>query len=286
MTGSAHQRWDRYAYRDCCLLAAIVPSTPPTYFSGFGGHVKVFQPARHLLIAIRRDGGNLRVGVRWWRRRDSPAPAATAPSITTQPASVSTAAGQPANFSVVASGSGTLTYQWRRNGTAISGANSASYGIAATTLGDNGAQFTVVVSNSVGSVASNAAVLSVTAGVAPAQITTQPQAASVSAWQTATFTVVATGTAPLAYQWRRNGTNIAGAAASSYTTTATTVADNGAIFDVQVSNAAGSVTSAAALLTVTAAAVAPAITTQPANQTVSAGQSAVFSVVASGTAPL
>lgn len=217
---------------------------------------------------------------------DSPAPAATAPSITTQPASVSTAAGQPANFSVVASGSGTLTYQWRRNGTAISGANSASYGIAATTLGDNGAQFTVVVSNSVGSVASNAAVLSVTAGVAPAQITTQPQAASVSAGQTATFTVVATGTAPLAYQWRRNGTNIAGAAASSYTTAATTVADNGAIFDVQVSNAAGSVTSAAALLTVTAAAVAPAITTQPANQTVSAGQSAVFSVVASGTAPL
>jgi hypothetical protein len=46
------------------------------------------------------------------------------------------------------------------------------------------------------------------------------------------------------------------------------------------------VTSGAATLTVNAAPVAPTITTQPGNQTVTAGQTAAFAVVAGGTAPL
>src|SRR5204862_173208 len=66
----------------------------------------------------------------------------------------------------------------------------------------------------------------------------------------------------------------------------TTTSDSGAKFDVVVSNSAGTVTSATVTLTVSAAAVAPAITTQPANQTVTAGQTATFTVVATGTAPL
>jgi hypothetical protein len=53
-----------------------------------------------------------------------------------------------------------------------------------------------------------------------------------------------------------------------------------------VTNTAGTATSAAATLTVNAAAVAPSITAQPANQTVTAGQTATFTVVAGGTAPL
>src|SRR5207245_2676108 len=94
------------------------------------------------------------------------------------------------------------------------------------------------------------------------------------------------GTAPLTYQWQKNGANITGAIAASYATPATTTADNGATFQVVVSNSAGSKTSAAATLTVNAAAVAPTITTQPASQTVTAGQTVTFSVVANGTAPL
>src|SRR5204863_293067 len=78
----------------------------------------------------------------------------------------------------------------------------------------------------------------------------------------------------------------AGATAASYTTPATTTADSGSTFAVVVTNTAGTVTSAAATLTVSAAAVAPTITTQPANQTVTAGQTATFAVVAGGTAPL
>jgi hypothetical protein len=80
--------------------------------------------------------------------------------------------------------------------------------------------------------------------------------------------------------------NIAGATAASYTTPATTTSDNGATFRVVVSNTAGTVTSGAAALTVNAAAVAPTITMQPASQAVTAGQTASFTVVATGTAPL
>src|SRR5260370_917593 len=121
--------------------------------------------------------------------------------------------------------------------------------------------------------------------VAPT-ITTQPANQTVTAGQTATFAVVAGGTAPLGYQWQKNGANIAGATAASYTTPVTTTADSGSTFAVVVSNATGTVTSIAATLTVNAAAVAPTITTQPANQTVTAGQTATFTVVAGGAAPL
>src|SRR4029077_12241783 len=97
---------------------------------------------------------------------------------------------------------------------------------------------------------------------------------TVTAGQTATFSVTATGTAPLTYQWSKNGAAISGATSSSYTSPATASSDNGAQFSVVVSNSAGSATSGAATLTVSAAAVAPSITTQPANQTVTAGQTA------------
>ena len=121
--------------------------------------------------------------------------------------------------------------------------------------------------------------------IAPA-ITTQPANQTVTAGQTASFNVAASGTAPLTYQWQKNNANIIGATGASYTTPATTTANSGSTFRCVVSNSAGSATSSAATLTVNAAAVAPSITTQPANQTVTAGQTASFSVAASGTAPL
>ncbi len=117
-------------------------------------------------------------------------------------------------------------------------------------------------------------------------ITTQPANQTVTAGQTATFTVTAAGTAPLTYQWQKNAVNIAGATSSNYTTPATTTSDSGSAFGVVVTNTAGTVTSASATLTVNPAPVAPTITTQPANQTVTAGQTATFTVTAAGTAPL
>jgi hypothetical protein len=89
-------------------------------------------------------------------------PAATAPSITTQPGDSTATVGNTATFTVVASGSSPLSYQWQKNGTAIAGATSASYTTPAVQLADNGTTFTVVVTNSAGSVTSNGAKLSVT----------------------------------------------------------------------------------------------------------------------------
>jgi hypothetical protein len=87
-----------------------------------------------------------------------------APTIVTQPAPNTVSVGQTATFSVVAAGSSPLSYQWRKNGTVISGATGATYTTPATTAGDNGSGFSVVVSNSFGSATSSAALLSVNAG--------------------------------------------------------------------------------------------------------------------------
>src|SRR5947207_1994246 len=89
--------------------------------------------------------------------------AAVAPSITTQPSNQTVTVGQTAAFTVVATGTAPLSYQWQKSGTAISGATSASYITAATTSADNGAKFVVAVSNVAGNVTSNAATLTVNA---------------------------------------------------------------------------------------------------------------------------
>ncbi len=201
------------------------------------------------------------------------------PTITTQPANATVVAPATATFNVVAAGTAPLTYQWRKGGVNITGATSASYTTPATAAADNASQFSVVVTNAVGTATSGNATLTVS--VAPT-ITSQPANATVVAPATATFSVVAAGTAPLAFQWRRGGVNISGATSSSYTTPATATADNGALFSVVVSNGSGSVTSANASLTVN---VVPTITTQPANATVIAPATATFSVVTAGTAP-
>jgi hypothetical protein len=90
-------------------------------------------------------------------------PPVVAPTITTQPASQSVTAGNRATFSVVASGSSPLGYQWQRNGSPITSATAATYTTPATSSSDNGASFTVTVSNSAGSVTSHAALLTVNA---------------------------------------------------------------------------------------------------------------------------
>ena len=204
-------------------------------------------------------------------------------AIATQPENQSVKAGQSADFSVVATGTGTLTYQWKRNGAAISAATGPSYATPAATNADNGAQFSVVVSDGTQSVTSNSAILTVTAASVAPSIVSQPANRAVTAGQTATFSVTATGTAPLLYQWKKNGAAISGATASSYTTGATSASDNNSQFTVTVTNSVSNVTSSAATLTVN---VPPSITTQPASRTVNAGQAATFNVAATGTGTL
>lgn len=209
-------------------------------------------------------------------------PAPVAPTITTQPVSKTVTAGQTATFTVVATGIPSPTYQWKKNGANINNATSASYTTSASVLGDSGASFTVVVSNSQGSVTSQSATLTVNPAPEAPGITTQPASTTVVAGQTAKFTVVATGIPSPTYQWKKNGANIGNATGSSYTTPATSLSDSGATFTVVVSNSQGNVTSQAATLTVNPAPVAPTISTQPVSKTILAGQTATFSVVATG----
>src|SRR5439155_745187 len=130
------------------------------------------------------------------------------PTITSQPVSRTVTAGQTASFSVTATGTAPLSYQWQRGGAPISGATLASYTTPSTTSGENWAQFTVVVSNPAGSVTSSVATLTVNS---PPTITSQPVSRTVTAGQTGSLSVTATGTAPLSYQWQRGGVPISGA---------------------------------------------------------------------------
>ena len=85
----------------------------------------------------------------------------TSPGITTQPSNQTVMQGQPATFTVAASGSVPLSYKWQRNTVDISGATSSSYTLSFTTLADNGAKFRCVVSNAFGTATSNEATLTV-----------------------------------------------------------------------------------------------------------------------------
>ena len=180
---------------------------------------------------------------------------AAAPSISTQPTSQTVTVGQTATFSVMAAGTTPLSYQWQMGTTAITGATSATYTTPAATSAESGSQFSVVVSNAVGSMTSNPATLTVNPATAPL-ITQQPTNQTVTAGQTATFSVTATGTAPLSYQWQKGGSAITGATMATYTSAATTTSETGSQFSVVVSNAIGSKTSNSATLTVNPATTA------------------------------
>jgi hypothetical protein len=83
----------------------------------------------------------------------------SAPAITTQPANTTVTELQPASFSVTATGTAPLSYQWRRNGTPIAGATSATLTMSSALAADHGARYSAVVTNSAGSVTSTDAVL-------------------------------------------------------------------------------------------------------------------------------
>jgi hypothetical protein len=178
--------------------------------------------------------------------------APTAPQITTRPANKTVTVGQTAAFSVVATGTAPLRYQWSKNGTPIAGATGSSYTTPATVSGDNGSSFTVVVTNATGSMTSNAAMLTVTAAPTPPTIITQPSNVTIPVGSSATFSVATSGSG-LSYQWNFDGAAIAGANSSSYTISSAAASNTGN-YSVLISNSVGSVTSAPATLVVNASA--------------------------------
>jgi len=96
------------------------------------------------------------------------------PSIISHPASVTVAPGQPATFTVEASGAAPLSYQWQRAGVNVAGATGTSYTLASPQMSDSGASFRAGISNSSGSTFSNTAVLTVTTNSAPVATIIEP----------------------------------------------------------------------------------------------------------------
>jgi subtilisin family serine protease len=152
-------------------------------------------------------------------------PTCTQPSISIQPSGVTKTAGDMATFTVMASGTAPLTYQWSKNGTDISGATSSSYAISSLVASDAGT-FVVVVTNGCGSATSAPATLTVSKATQTLIVTTEPPTSAIFG---TSFTVAASGGAsgnPVAITTSGGCTNVDGTVTMTSGTTACTVIFN------------------------------------------------------------
>ena len=206
--------------------------------------------------------------------------------ITGQPVNVTQCEGTSAVFTVVHTGTGPVTYQWRKGGVALANGGNIS-GVATATLtvsniatADEGS-YDVIVTGLCSTVTSAAALLGVDDNVV---ISVQPVNVTQCEGTTAMFSVTATGTG-LTYQWRRDGVNLSNTPAISgvYTSTLTInniQTANEGTYDVVVSGTCVPATSNGAVLAVDDK---PVITLQPVSVVQCEGTMAIYSVTATGT---
>lgn len=208
------------------------------------------------------------------------APVAVAPSIVTQPASVTVNSGNTATFAVGVDGTGPFTFQWRRDGVNIAGANSASLTFRSAALPNEGV-YSVQVTNSAGSIVSGTVSLTVLPGIEslPPSITSQPSTVIVPSGGSAMLAVGATGSGPLSYQWSFNGAAIPGATLPVLSLTNVGNANVGS-YTVAIANDISSTSSQAAQLILLGA---PVITQDPVATTAAEGATATFNVAADGS---
>jgi M6 family metalloprotease-like protein len=161
------------------------------------------------------------------------------------PTNTAVLAGNTATFSVTAGGTPPFSYQWRFNGTNISGATDSTLSVPNAQFTSQG-NYSVVITNAFGLTISSNATLTVNT---PPFFTAQPVGRVASVASPAAFAVGVAGTPPFGYQWRFNGTNIPGSTAPSLIIPGVVPAHAGP-YSVFVTNAYGSATSASATLTV------------------------------------
>lgn len=143
-----------------------------------------------------------------------------APTITTQPTNLLVATGASASFAVGATGLPLPTYQWYKGATAISGAVNASYTIATTVAGD-AADYSVVVTNSLGAATSNTVTLTLTTASQNPTVLTWASATAGN-WNTTTATAWTPGpvaVTPGTVAWNNANGDTANFTGGSYTLT-------------------------------------------------------------------
>ena len=208
------------------------------------------------------------------------------PVITQQPVSQTNFAGNNVTFTASVTGSAPLAFQWRTNGVNlanggnVSGVNTNILSLTAVTTNNSG-NYTLVVTNSYGSVTSSIATLTV---VLPPSIisSTLTNRTAECGKNTNTFTFAAIGTAPLAIQWSLNNTPVTGATNTSFSLTNLAVSVNP--ISVTVTNRYGTATSNATLTIQDT--LPPVFVSQPSSRTNFVGTTANFSVAASACTAL
>ncbi len=210
------------------------------------------------------------------------------PTLVTAPQSRTAVLGAEVNFTTLATGSGSLRYQWRFNGANLSGETNASLRLPAVQAAQAG-EYQVVVFNSAGSAASAPATLSL---IYPATFLAQPQNVTLrgstnvadyggTTNRSATFATLAYSPEPISYQWRMNGVPIPGANASTLSVSNVTLANDG-LYDVLVTDTLAARASGSARLTVL---LNPQILVPPVNQFVVQGGSFTAGVQVRGNPP-
>lgn len=206
------------------------------------------------------------------------------PSIAVQPASQATTVGQTATFSVVATGTAPLSYQWLSNGTPIMGASSPNYTMPVVTASESGTLLTVVVSNDIGTATSTPATLTVSAPVVA--VIVSPTSATLNASTAQQMEANVSGTSNTAVLWTVSGTGCSGAAcgvvSSNGLYTSPVSVPSPPTVTVTATSVADSSKSASASLTIVAVA-SVLLTLSPLNANVPTSGTQLFTASVTGT---
>jgi uncharacterized delta-60 repeat protein len=170
------------------------------------------------------------------------------PVLSLQPTDITASAGAGLTLTVAATGTN-LRYQWRRNGTALAGATTATLSLPDFQIADTGS-YTVAVSSVIGTTVSPAAnlVLAAPIDTRSLAITVTPQSEHALAGTRVTLVSAAVGSA-VTFQWKKDGAALPGATAANYTLPSVFTGDMG-YYSVVVSSGGSSIESRAAILTV------------------------------------
>ena len=231
-----------------------------------------------------------------------PPPGCTAASVNSQPTNATTCAGNNTTFTVAAAGSGPFLYQWQvsttgcggtfsniTNAGVYNGATTATLTITGATAGMNGNVYHVIITGNCAPLTVTSNCVTLTVNAAP-NITSQPVNSTLCAGANTLFSVTATGSS-LTYQWQvsidggsnwNNLTNVApysNVTAATMNITGATAGLNGYQYRCVVNSSCSPLNSNAVTLTVNST---PLITNAPANTAVCAGNTATFSVTATG----